>query len=137
MAIKIQGVEVISDAQELTGVKFGTDAITFPSAAGSQNDYLGLGANNALEFITPETRITSASLDANSELTLTRSDATTVTVDLSPLKDDTNTTYSIGPTAQTAYGQLQLTGSDGNNSTLNFLDGGATTIVSNNQGIHI
>ena len=53
MAIKIQGTDVISDNRELSNIKFGSDEITFPSAAGSQNDYLGLGANNTLEFITP------------------------------------------------------------------------------------
>jgi len=53
MAIKIQGVEVISDAQELTGVKFGSDEVSFPSAVGSQNDLLVVDANNTLSFSTP------------------------------------------------------------------------------------
>jgi hypothetical protein len=50
MAIKIQGVEVISDAQELTGVKFGSDEVSFPSYLGAEAELVGVGANNTLTF---------------------------------------------------------------------------------------
>ena len=50
MAIKIKGVEVISDDQELTGVKFGTDTITFPTGAGNDGQLLSI-SNNTLYFV--------------------------------------------------------------------------------------
>lgn len=51
MAIKIQGVEVIADDQQLTGVKFGSDTIIFPSSAGANGEILGISSNNTLEFV--------------------------------------------------------------------------------------
>lgn len=60
MAIKIQGVEVVSDLRELTGVKFGSDEIAFPGAIGTENDVLIVGANNDLSFSTPPYSIVDA-----------------------------------------------------------------------------
>lgn len=64
MAIKIKGVEVVSDDQELVGVKFGPDAISFPASDGSNSQVLttdGSGnllysnrLSNVVEDTTPE-----------------------------------------------------------------------------------
>jgi hypothetical protein len=59
MAIKIKGVEVLSDDQELVGVKFGSDEITFPSADGSNSQVLMTDGSGNLTFSTISTDLVS------------------------------------------------------------------------------
>lgn len=51
MAIKIQGVEIISDSREITGLKFGSDSIAFPSSDGSNNQILKTDGVGNLTFV--------------------------------------------------------------------------------------
>jgi hypothetical protein len=135
---------------DAAGVKFNA-AYTFPNADGTADQVMKTDGMGNLSFYSPSDANTTYNIDATSttgganfnlngsdsttdsikiaagtNITVTATDANTITIDGS----DLNTTYTISSAATTGGANLTLTGSDASTDSVAYKGAGATSVTS-------